>query len=206
MYNGYAYYDLRPEVLEVSCSNSLLDAIAKQRSRVTFMLGGQLETPRYVSDTLRVPACVNVSQYYDRAVAALESIKKYCNASTGIAGINDVRSTNSGYIDQTESFFFAEVMKYIYLTFAEPDVIHLDKYVVRSFSLRKHNHFKGVCFQINTEAHPLEAPAELSSYQPPSRAALGGHLPSETWSGAIPQISTVRGVGKKLSDVVQQGL
>ncbi|QRV76042.1 glycoside hydrolase family 47 protein [Ceratobasidium sp. AG-Ba] len=66
-------------------------------------------------------------------------------------------------------------MKYIYLTFADPSVIDLDKYV------------------INTEAHPLEAPAALSSYHPTIRAPLGGHLPSKTWTGIIPQISFVRG-------------
>ncbi|KAF8609188.1 glycoside hydrolase family 47 protein [Ceratobasidium sp. AG-I] len=155
VYNGYAYYDLRPEVLE-----------------------SNFYAWRATGDI----------KYYNRAVEGLESIKKYCRPGTGVAGIYDVRSTNSSYIDQTESFFFAEVMKYIYLTFAEPDVIHLDKYV------------------INTEAHPFEAPAPVSSYQPPSRASLGGHLPSKTWSGVVPQISTVRGVNKKLSDVVKQGL
>ncbi|KAG9082962.1 hypothetical protein FS749_006427 [Ceratobasidium sp. UAMH 11750] len=79
-------------------------------------------------------------------------------------------------------------MKYIYLTFADPSVIHLDKYV------------------INTEAHPFEAPAALSSYKPSRQAPLGGHLPSKTWSGVIPQVSSVRGMGKKLSDVLKQAL
>lgn len=102
------------------------------------MPGGQPATSRYVSDTLRVSFYANASQYYNRAVAGLESIKKYCQINNnaegthGVAGINDVRSTNSSRIDQTESFFFAEVMKYIYLTFAEPSVIDLDKYVVSS--------------------------------------------------------------------------
>jgi hypothetical protein len=41
-----------------------------------------------------------------------------------------VRSQNSTYIDHTESFFFAEVIKYIYLTFDEPEKYSLDKYVV----------------------------------------------------------------------------
>ncbi|KAG8747223.1 maturation of Asn-linked oligosaccharides protein [Ceratobasidium sp. 414] len=155
VYSGYAYYDLRPEVLE-----------------------SNFYAWRATGDI----------KYYNRAVAGLESIKKYCRPGVGVAGIGDVRSTNSGYIDHTESFFFAEVMKYIYLTFAEPSVIDLDKYV------------------INTEAHPFEAPAALSSYQPSALASLGGALPSKTWSGVIPQISTVRGMGKKLSDVLKQAL
>ncbi|KAG8713685.1 maturation of Asn-linked oligosaccharides protein [Ceratobasidium sp. 395] len=153
VYNNYAYYDLRPEVLE-----------------------SNFYAWRATGDI----------KYYNRAVAGLESIKKYCRPGVGVAGFNDVRSTSSGYIDHTESFFFAEVMKYIYLTFADPSVINLDKYV------------------INTEAHPFEAPAALSSYQPPVRASVGGQLPSKTWSGIIPQISSVRGIAKKLSDVLDQ--
>lgn len=35
------------------------------------------------------------------------------------------------------SFYFAEVLKYLYLTFAEPDVISLDRFV------------------FNTECHPM---------------------------------------------------
>lgn len=41
-------------------------------------------------------------------------------------------ATQKSYINQTETFFFAEVLKYIYLTFADPNVIHLDEWVVRS--------------------------------------------------------------------------
>ncbi|KDN45182.1 hypothetical protein RSAG8_05097, partial [Rhizoctonia solani AG-8 WAC10335] len=95
---------------------------------------------------------------------------------------------NSGYIDHTESFFFAEVIKYIYLTFDEPNKFSLDQYV------------------FNTEAHPFETPAPLESYQPSQRAKMGGHLPSIPWTGALPQISNAPGVQKKLADVIQQGL
>lgn len=155
VYNNYAYYDLRPEVLE-----------------------SNFYAWRATGDI----------KYYNRAVAGLESIKKYCRPGTGVAGFNDVRSTSSGYIDHTESFFFAEVMKYIYLTFANPNVINLDKYV------------------INTEAHPFEAPAALSTYQPPVKAPVGEQLPSKTWTGVVPEISPVHGVSKKLSDMVKQAL
>ncbi|KDN45181.1 hypothetical protein RSAG8_05096, partial [Rhizoctonia solani AG-8 WAC10335] len=155
VYNGYAYYDLRPEVLE-----------------------SNFYAWRATGDI----------KYFNRAVAGLESIKKYCRPGVGVAGIGDVRSTNSGYIDHTESFFFAEVIKYIYLTFDEPNKFSLDQYV------------------FNTEAHPFETPAPLESYQPSQRAKMGGHLPSIPWTGALPQISNAPGVQKKLVDVIQQGL
>ncbi|CAE6482965.1 unnamed protein product [Rhizoctonia solani] len=155
VYGGYAYYDLRPEVLE-----------------------SNFYAWRATGDI----------KYFNRAVAGLESIKKYCAPGVGVAGINDVRLTNSTYIDHTESFFFAEVIKYIYLTFDQPDKFSLDKYV------------------FNTEAHPFEAPPPAQSFQPSQRAQIGGHLPSSSWTGDVPQISSAPGVQKKLSDVVEQGL
>ncbi|CAE6452484.1 unnamed protein product [Rhizoctonia solani] len=155
IYNGYAYYDLRPEVLE-----------------------SNFYAWRATGDT----------KYFNRAVAGLDSIKKYCTPGVGVAGINDVRSTNSSYIDHTESFFFAEVIKYIYLTFDEPNKFSLDDYV------------------FNTEAHPFEAPAPVQSFQPPQRAQIGGQLPSKPWTGDIPEISSAPGVQKKLSNIVEQGL
>ncbi|KAB5593643.1 Mannosyl-oligosaccharide alpha-1,2-mannosidase [Ceratobasidium theobromae] len=126
-------------------------------------------------------------KYFNRAVSGLESIKKYCSPGVGVAGIWDVRKTNSGYIDETESFFFAEVMKYIYLTFVDPEIINLDKYV------------------FNTEAHPFEAPTALPSYQPANRAKIGGILSSGTGtkSGEAPEISPVAGSPFKLSDVIK---
>ncbi|KAB5593644.1 hypothetical protein CTheo_2937 [Ceratobasidium theobromae] len=87
-------------------------------------------------------------KYFNRAVSGLESLKLYCSPGVGLDGIKDVRKVYSGYMDHTESFFFAEVIKYIYLTFVDPEIMNLDKYV------------------FNTEAHPFEAPAALSSYQP----------------------------------------
>ncbi|CAE6452479.1 unnamed protein product [Rhizoctonia solani] len=155
IYNGYAYYDLRPEVLE-----------------------SNFYAWRATGDI----------KYFNRAVAGLESIKKYCRPGVAVDGIRDVRSTKSSYINHTESFFFAEVMKYIYLTFDDPAKFSLDKYV------------------FNTEAHPFELPAPLESYQPSQRAKMGGQLPSKPWTGGVPQISSVPGVQKKLSDVIQQGL
>lgn len=112
----WAYYDLRPEVLE---SNFY-----------AWRATGDLK-------------------YQKRALAALTSIEKHCKLEHGYAGLKDVRlATQKSYINQTETFFFAEVLKYIYLTFADPNVIHLDEWV------------------LNTEAHPLIAPPPLDTYAP----------------------------------------
>ena len=50
-------------------------------------------------------------KYYNRALAAAHSIDKFLKVNNAFAGINDVRLTNSGFIDDTESFFFAEVLQ-----------------------------------------------------------------------------------------------
>ncbi|EUC64241.1 mannosyl-oligosaccharide alpha-1,2-mannosidase [Rhizoctonia solani AG-3 Rhs1AP] len=155
VYNGYAYYDLRPEVLE-----------------------SNFYAWRATGDI----------KYFNRAVTGLESIKKYCRPGVGVAGINDVRSTNSSYIDHTESFFFAEVIKYIYLTFDEPEKFSLDKYV------------------FNTEAHPFEAPPPVEALWSLQQTQIGGHLPSKTWTGKVPQISSVFGIPLKLSDIIEQSV
>ncbi|KAI0277917.1 seven-hairpin glycosidase [Russula aff. rugulosa BPL654] len=84
--------------------------------------------------------------YLERARSAIKSFNKYLSTPTGFAGINDVNSRNTTQIDETESFWFAEVLKYLYLTFDDPNRISLDKYV------------------FNTEAHPLMAPDAKSSY------------------------------------------
>jgi len=86
-------------------------------------------------------------KYYNNAQKALQSFQKFLvvpNGEGGISGIWDVMNTsgsNSNRDDNTESFFFAEVMKYLYLTFDDPHHISLDEWV------------------FNTEAQPFKAPA-----------------------------------------------
>ncbi|CAE7072235.1 unnamed protein product [Rhizoctonia solani] len=72
----------------------------------------------------------SVLQYQQRAHAALLSIEKYCKVDGGYVGINDVRLVEQeSYINQTETFLFAEVLKYLYLTFTDPRKINLDEWV-----------------------------------------------------------------------------
>lgn len=52
-------------------------------------------------------------KYQQRAAAAAASFNKFLKINGGFSGINDVRETNSARIDDQESFFFAEVMKYL---------------------------------------------------------------------------------------------
>ncbi|KAF8074979.1 glycoside hydrolase family 47 protein [Lyophyllum atratum] len=86
------------------------------------------------------------TKYLDRAAKAVESFSKYLPAAVGFAGIEDVRDPASAKIDDMESFWFAEVLKYLYLTFDDPKHIDIDEYI------------------FNTEAHPFKAPRSRASY------------------------------------------
>ena len=79
----YQYYYLRPEVLE-----------------------SNFYAWRLTGDT----------KYLDRAAAAINSFQTYLKAPAGYAGIWDIMNTtttNANFIDDTESFWYAEVLKYL---------------------------------------------------------------------------------------------
>ncbi|KAI0289404.1 glycoside hydrolase family 47 protein [Multifurca ochricompacta] len=84
--------------------------------------------------------------YLQRAQSAVASFQTFLSTPTGFTGIYDVNNPQTEKIDETESFWFAEVLKYLYLTFDDPSHISLDDYV------------------FNTEAHPLLAPKAESTY------------------------------------------
>ncbi|KAF9517655.1 glycoside hydrolase family 47 protein [Hydnum rufescens UP504] len=154
VYNGYSYYDLRPEVLE-----------------------SNFYAWRATGDV----------KYQNNAATALTNILKNCKAPAAYAPIQDVTKLNSGFFDDTESFFFAEVMKYLYLTFDDPKHISLDEWV------------------FNTEAQPLRAPAELSTYGLYS-ASRTSNIAFQPNSGAIAMISPSPILPKQLVDVVKDAV
>lgn len=61
-------------------------------------------------------------------------------AHSAIADVTLPIELASQKLDQCESFWMAETLKYFYLIFSEPDVLSLDHWV------------------FNTEAHPLRRP------------------------------------------------
>ena len=69
-------------------------------------------------------------KFYERAVSMINSVNEFLKTPTDVpafAPIWDVDSTDSDFIDDMESFWFAEVLKYLYLTFDDPNHISLDK-------------------------------------------------------------------------------
>lgn len=78
-------------------------------------------------------------KYRDRQWKLFESIVEHCRLDSGaFAALQSVISKHPvERRDSVESFFYAETLKYIYLTFADDTVLPLDRWV------------------FNTEAHPL---------------------------------------------------
>ncbi|CAG2241125.1 MAN1A_C [Mytilus edulis] len=76
-------------------------------------------------------------KYRDWAWEAVNALNKNCKVDGGFTGIRDVYQEHGSQDDVQQSFFLAETLKYLYLTFSEDTVIPLNKWV------------------FNTEAHPL---------------------------------------------------
>ncbi|KAH7916693.1 glycoside hydrolase family 47 protein [Hygrophoropsis aurantiaca] len=85
-------------------------------------------------------------KYLNNAASAIKSFQDYLTATVAYTGIADVNAKGSDKYDDMESFWFAEVLKYLYLTFDDPNHISLDEYV------------------FNTECHPFKAPAAKAMY------------------------------------------
>ncbi|KAI0070112.1 seven-hairpin glycosidase [Panus rudis PR-1116 ss-1] len=128
-------------------------------------------------------------KYLDRAVSAIASFRrslKVGKGGVGYAGIEDVddgRGTHGGFINDMESFWFAEVLKYLYLTFDDPNHISLDEYV------------------FNTEAHPFKAPPAKASYGS-GRIIQPSTAPFKTQSGELPDMSYAPALPQQLKETL----
>tara|TARA_B100001250_G_C19347343_1_gene591782 strand:- start:139 stop:492 length:354 start_codon:yes stop_codon:yes gene_type:complete len=80
-------------------------------------------------------------KYRKWAWEIFQSMKQMYATTTGWTGIRDVRQATTSpqnRDDVTQTFFFAETLKYLFLTFGSSDEINLNKWV------------------FNTEAHPVK--------------------------------------------------
>lgn len=78
--------------------------------------------------------------WQDKGWAMWQAIMKHTRAEHGHSAIDDVGLENPRQVDEMESFWLAETLKYFYLLYSEPDVVSLDDWV------------------LNTEAHPFRRP------------------------------------------------
>lgn len=58
------------------------------------------------------------------------AIQNYTRATWGNTAIQDVTDPNPYGLDEMESFWLAETLKYFYLLFSDPSVVSLDEYVL----------------------------------------------------------------------------
>jgi mannosidase alpha-like ER degradation enhancer 2 len=102
---------------------------------------GEILDPAYMLRPENIESCTYLYHktgdpaYLSMGKNMFESIVKYCEVDAGFAAISDVRTMEK--MDDMESFFFAETLKYSYLLFA--DIPGFD--------------FNHTIF--NTEAHPI---------------------------------------------------
>ncbi|KAF9051540.1 alpha-mannosidase 1 [Panaeolus papilionaceus] len=117
-------------------------------------------------------------KYLKRAASALDSFRQHLRVKEtgGYAGLWDVNDPSAGRVDDTESFWYAEVLKYLYLTFDDPNHISLDEYV------------------FNTEAHPFKAPKMLPNQVLGSGKMVTPSKPHTTVPGTLPTVSGIPGI------------
>ncbi|KZW01083.1 seven-hairpin glycosidase, partial [Exidia glandulosa HHB12029] len=97
-------------------------------------------------------------KYTTFAANGIRAIRSYLNSTVGYTTLRDVNQGKWSLDNQgndLESFFFAEVMKYLYLIFDDPAHISLDEWV------------------FNTEAHPLRPLGEFAAPSPSSSSSPG---------------------------------
>ncbi|TPX20906.1 hypothetical protein DIZ76_016803 [Coccidioides immitis] len=78
---------------------------------------------------------------HDEGWNMFTAIEKHTRTKIAHGSLNDVTLSKPEVLNEMESFWTAETLKYFYLLFSEPDLVSLDKYV------------------FNTEAHPLKRPS-----------------------------------------------
>ncbi|KAG9656425.1 alpha-1,2-mannosidase, partial [Aureobasidium melanogenum] len=90
-------------------------------------------------------------KYREWSWAAFEAINRYCRTETGFSSITNVDAAEGGSKgDVQESFVFAEVMKYVYLSHWEDAPYHVQDSRTGSKNT----------WVFNTEAHPLRVAEE----------------------------------------------
>jgi ER degradation enhancer, mannosidase alpha-like 2 len=97
--------------------------------------GGYELRPEVIESAYYLRHFTKDERYREMGKTFFDSLMKYCRTDVGYAALSDVATKTKK--DEMESFFFAETLKYLFLLYAPPDTIDLNKVV------------------FNTEAHPI---------------------------------------------------
>ena len=67
----------------------------------------------------------------DQGWGMFKAVEKYTNTTYGASAIRDVTNSDQPkLLDEMESFWLAETLKYFYLLFSDPSIFSLDEYVL----------------------------------------------------------------------------
>jgi mannosyl-oligosaccharide alpha-1,2-mannosidase len=80
------------------------------------------------------------SSWQDKGWKMFEAIIKASSTEYGHSSIQGVTAEDTYQVDEMESFWLSETLKYFYLLYSTPETISLDEWV------------------LNTEAHPFKRP------------------------------------------------
>ena len=59
-----------------------------------------------------------------------QAVEEHTSSTYGASSISDVTKSNPKRLDEMESFWLAETLKYFYLLFSDPSTVSLDDYVL----------------------------------------------------------------------------
>jgi mannosyl-oligosaccharide alpha-1,2-mannosidase len=86
--------------------------------------------PEYVESLFYAWRITGEQRYRDWAWEAFEAMEKHCKAPFGYAQLADVWAVGEdNWVDMQESFWAAETLKYLWLTFADVETASLDTWV-----------------------------------------------------------------------------
>ncbi|KAF4615884.1 hypothetical protein G7Y89_g15231 [Cudoniella acicularis] len=107
---------------------------------VSILDGRYLLRPEAIESVFIMYRITGDSYWADSGWNMFKSIMAHTKTEIAHSAIDNVMDGVPVKVDEMESFWLAETLKYFYLLFSEPDVVNLDEYV------------------LNTEAHPLRRP------------------------------------------------
>jgi mannosyl-oligosaccharide alpha-1,2-mannosidase len=87
--------------------------------------------PEYIESLFIAYRTTGEQRYRDWAWDAFQAIEKHCKTQYGFAGIQDVMADADKIeqVDNTESYFAAETLKYLFLIFDDSSYISLDDWI-----------------------------------------------------------------------------
>lgn len=107
------------------------------KSDFRMQVDGYILRPETVESIYYLWKFTGLQKYRDYNWRIFKAINKSCRVENGFTSISNLNSENPSHSDKMESFFFAETLKYLYLTFSDSHLI------------------SPVDWVFNTEAHPL---------------------------------------------------